>query len=89
MSSCLFSDEELHFTEDALAELKLAGFAVWERRGGTSQSVLFQTRQYSVNDKRSTFVILRPTAATITIDRVREKILRVYADDAKPRLLAR
>lgn len=89
MSSCLFSDEELPFTEDALAELKLAGFAVWERRGGTSQSALFQTRQCSVDGKRSTFAILRPTAETITIDRVREKILPVYADDAKPRLLAR
>ena len=82
------ADEELHFTEGALAELKLAGFAVQERRGEASWSVLFQTRQCSVNGKRSAFVMLRPTAETITTDPVREKILRAYADDGKPRRLA-
>jgi len=35
------ADAELHFTEGVLAGLKLIGFSVWERRGGTGRNVTF------------------------------------------------
>jgi hypothetical protein len=53
------ADAELHFTEGALAGMKLIGFAVWERRGA-SRNVTFPARQYSVNGERRSFALLRP-----------------------------
>ena len=40
------ADAELHFTDDAgpLAGLKLIGFSIWERRGGTGRNVTFPAR---------------------------------------------
>jgi len=43
------ADAELHFGDGPLAGLKLIGFAVWERRGGSGRNVTFPARQYSVN----------------------------------------
>jgi hypothetical protein len=54
------ADCELHFEagDGALAGLKLIGFGIWERRGGT-RSVTFPARQYSVNGERRSFALLR------------------------------
>jgi hypothetical protein len=55
---------ELHFTTGPLEGLKLIGFSVWERRGGTGRNVTFPARQYSVNGERRSFALLRPITDT-------------------------
>jgi hypothetical protein len=46
------ADAELHFTDGPREGLKLIGFAVWERRGGSVRNVTFPARQYSVNGEQ-------------------------------------
>ena len=75
------ADAEVHFTEGALAGLKLIGFAVWERRTGGGRNVTFPARQYSVNGERRTFALLRPANGDATRqDRIRELVLQAYAE---------
>lgn len=56
------ADAELHFDHGPLEGLKLIGFAIWERKGGTGRNVTFPARQYSVNGERRSFALLRPVA---------------------------
>ena len=56
------ADAELHFGDGVLAGLKLIGFSIWERRGGTGRNVTFPARQYAVNGERRSFSLLRPIA---------------------------
>jgi hypothetical protein len=83
------ADAELHFTDGVLAGLKLIGFSVWERRGGTGRNVTFPARSYSVNGERRAFALLRPITDATAQDAVREAILDAYeeaertADDAQ------
>jgi hypothetical protein len=75
------ADAEIHFTEGALAGMKLIGFAVWERRTGGGRNVTFPARQYSVNGERRTYALLRPANGDATSqDRIRELVLQAYAD---------
>ncbi|ODS56449.1 MAG: hypothetical protein ABS36_08680 [Acidobacteria bacterium SCN 69-37] len=74
------ADAELHFTAGPLAGLKLIGFAIWERRGGTGRNVTFPARQYSVNGERRSFALLRPTEDASAQDAVREAILAAYGE---------
>ena len=75
------ADAELHFTEGPLEGLKLIGFSVWERRGGTAgRNVTFPARQYNVNGERRSFALLRPLADTTGQHKLRELILDAYAD---------
>jgi hypothetical protein len=75
------ADAELHFTEGALAGLKLIGFAIWERRTGGGRNVTFPARQYSVNGERRSFSLLRPATGDATAqDKVRELVLQAYAE---------
>src|SRR5713101_3067328 len=76
------ADAELHFTEAAgpLAGLKLIGFSIWERRGGTGRNVTFPARQYSINGERRSFALLRPIVDTTAQERVRTVILDAYAE---------
>ena len=74
------ADAELHFTEGPLEGLKLIGFSIWERRGGTGRNVTFPARQYSVNGERRSFALLRPIANTTAQDAVRDQILEAYAE---------
>jgi len=61
-------------------DLKLIGFAIWERRSGGGRNVTFPARQYSVNGERRTFALLRPTNGDATKqDRIREMVLQAYA----------
>jgi hypothetical protein len=74
------ADAELHFTDGVLDGLKLIGFAVWERRGGAGRNVTFPARQYSLNGERRSFSLLRAISDASAQDRVRDLVLRAYAD---------
>jgi hypothetical protein len=73
------ADAELHFPDGVLAGLKLIGFAIWERRGGT-RTVTFPARQYAVNGDRRSFALLRPVADGTSQNAVRDLILRAYEE---------
>jgi len=74
------ADAELHFTTGPLEGLKLIGFSVWERRTGNGRNVTFPARQYSVNGERRSFALLRPVSDVAAQDRIRDLILRAYAE---------
>jgi len=74
------ADVELHFTAGPLAGLKLIGFAIWERRGGSGRNVTFPARQYSVNGERRSFALLRPIVDTEAQSRIRDLILDAFAE---------
>jgi hypothetical protein len=73
------ADAELHFTNGPLDGLKLIGFSIWERRGGSGRNVTFPARQYSVNGERRSFALLRPIADIASQNSVRDRILEAYA----------
>lgn len=75
------ADAELHFGgESPLAGLKLIGFSIWERRGGTGRNVTFPARSYVVNGDRRAFALLRPIVDTTAQTAVRDLILDAYAE---------
>jgi hypothetical protein len=74
------ADAELHFNDGALGGLKLIGFGIWERRGGTGRNVTFPARQYAVNGERRSFALLRPLLDTDAQNRLRDLILEAYAE---------
>jgi hypothetical protein len=76
------ADAELHFTEGALAGLKLLGFAVWERRSGPGRNVTFPARTYSLNGQARTFSLLRPVGEQPAQDTLRDLILQAYTEFA-------
>jgi hypothetical protein len=81
------AEAELHFTEadGPLANLKLIGFTVWERRTGGGRNVTFPARTYSVNGERRSFALLRPTSDAAAQDTIRDLILDAYkTHEAKP-----
>src|SRR3989449_8271986 len=73
------ADAELHFSDGPLAGLKLIGFALWERRGGSGRNVTFPSRSYSINGERRSFALLRPIVDATAQERVRELILDAFA----------
>ena len=73
------AEAELHFTDGWLEGLKLIGFSIWERRGGSGRNVTFPARQYSVNGQRRSFALLRPVLDATAQDAVRDRILEAYA----------
>jgi hypothetical protein len=75
------ADAELHFAGDSpLAGLKLIGFSIWERRGGSGRNVTFPARQYSVNGERRAFALLRPIVDVTAQSAIRERVLEAYAE---------
>jgi len=58
------ADAELHFTGGPLEGLKLIGFGIWERRGGSGRNVTFPARQYSVNGECGNGVDRQPERPT-------------------------
>lgn len=72
------ADAEVHFTDGALAGLKLIGFGVWERRGG-GRNVTFPARSYSINGERRCFALLRPIVDSDSQYGIRDLILEAYA----------
>ncbi len=75
------ADAELHFGgASPLAGLKLIGFSIWERRGGSGRNVTFPARSYAVNGERRSFALLRPIVDKTTQDAMRDRILEAYAE---------
>src|SRR5580700_6361204 len=74
------ADAELHFTGGPLEGLKMIGFGIWERRGGSGRNVTFPARQYAINGERRSFALLRPIADNTGQDRIRELVLEAYAE---------
>ena len=74
------ADAELHFTEGPLDGLKLIGFSIWERRGGSGRNVTFPARQYSVNGERRSFALLRPIVDATAQNTIRELVLEAFQE---------
>ena len=74
------ADAEMHYHSGILEGMKLIGFSVWERRGGSGRNVTFPARQYQVNGERRSFALLRPIVDTTAQARVRDAILEAYAE---------
>ena len=74
------ADAELHFTDGPLEGLKLIGFSIWERRGGSGRTVTFPARQSSVNGERRSFALLRPTVDVTSQNKLRELILDAFQE---------
>src|SRR4249920_507602 len=74
------AEAELHFTEGVLEGLKLIGFSVWERRGGTGRNVTFPARSYSINGERRSFALLRPIVDATAQNAILNRILEVHAE---------
>src|SRR2546425_1572529 len=74
------ADAELHFIDGELDGLKLIGFSIWERRGGTGRNVTFPARQYAVNGERRSFALLRPIVDKDAQNRVRDLVLEAFAE---------
>ena len=74
------ADAELHFTEGVLEGLKLIGFSVWERRGGSGRNVTFPARSYAINGERRSFALLRPIVDVTAQERIRGLILEAFAE---------
>jgi hypothetical protein len=74
------ADAELHFLDGPLQGLKLIGFAIWERRGGSGRNVTFPARQYSVNGERRSFALLRPLIDATAQNRIRDLILEAFQE---------
>lgn len=74
------ADVEVHFNGGIFDGLKLIGFAIWERRGGSGRNVTFPARQYTINGERRSFALLRPLTDARASDRFRDAILAAYAE---------
>ena len=74
------AEAELHFHDGPLEGLKLIGFSVWERRGGSGRNVTFPARSYSVNGERRSFALLRPIVDSAAQSKLRELILHAFQD---------
>jgi hypothetical protein len=76
------AEAELHFgtSDGPLEVLKLIGFSVWERRGGSGRNVTFPARSYSVNGERRSFALLRPVVDITSQNKLREMILEAFAE---------
>jgi hypothetical protein len=74
------AEAELHFGEGPLEGLKLIGFSVWERRGGSGRNVTFPARSYAINGERRSFAFLRPIVDAAAQERIRNLILDAYRE---------
>jgi len=73
------AEAELHFSEAPLEGMKLVGFGVWEPTPGKGRNVTFPSRNYTLNNARRTFSLLRPIADVDAGRAVRELVLAAYA----------
>jgi hypothetical protein len=78
------ADAELHFRGGELDGLKLIGFALWERRDHNGFDVTFPSREFTVDGRRRRYSLLRAISDPAAQDRVRDLVLRVYAEVQQP-----
>jgi hypothetical protein len=71
---------ELHFTEGPLEGMKLIGFSIWERRGGSGRNVTFPARSYVINGDRRAYALLRPIVDATAQERIRELVLKAFSE---------
>jgi hypothetical protein len=74
------ADAELHFAGGDLDGMKLIGFSVWKRRSGHGHTVTFPARQYAAAGERRTFALLRPISDDGVPTRIRDLVLKAYAE---------
>jgi hypothetical protein len=74
------AEAEVHFTEGALAGLKLIGFAIWERKTGNGRNVTFPARQYAVGGERRSYALLRPIGDATAQNQIRDPILQAFGE---------
>jgi hypothetical protein len=74
------ADAELHFNEGPFEGMKLLGFAIWERRGGSGRNVTFPARSYAVNGERRTHALLRPIVDSTGQEKLRQQILDAFQE---------
>jgi len=74
------ADAELHFSEGPFEGMKLLGFAIWERRGGSGRNVTFPARSYAVNGERRTYALLRPIVDSTGQEKLRQQILDAFQE---------
>jgi len=74
------ADAELHFAGEPLDGLKLIGFAIWRRRDGNGRRVTFPAREFTVHGDRRNFALLRAISDPSAQDRIREFVIRAYAE---------
>jgi hypothetical protein len=74
------ADAEIVFEDGVLNGLKLVGFSVWERKGGTGRNVTFPARTFSVNGERRSFALLRPVTDTTAQEPLRALILQALVE---------
>ena len=74
------ADAELHFSDGPMEGLKLIGFSIWERRGGSGRNVTFPARSYVVNGDRRSFSLLRPIVDSTAQGKLRELILEAFQE---------
>jgi len=74
------ADAELHFSDGPLDGLKLIGFSIWERRGGSGRNVTFPARSYAVNGERRSFALLRPIVDATVQEKLRQLILAAFQE---------
>jgi hypothetical protein len=75
------ADAEIVFEpqDGVLNGLKLVGFSIWERRGGSGRNVTFPARSFAVNGERRSFALLRPVADSTAQEPLRALILQALA----------
>ena len=74
------AEAELHFSDGPLEGLKLIGFSIWERRGGSGRNVTFPARSYVVNGDRRSFALLRPIGDSTAQSKLRDLILEAFQE---------
>ena len=74
------AEAELHFLDGPLDGLKLIGFSVWERRGGSGRNVTFPARSYAINGERRSYSLLRPITDVTAQNKLRELILDAFQE---------
>ena len=74
------AEAELHFSDGPMEGLKLIGFSIWERRGGSGRNVTFPARSYVVNGDRRSFSLLRPIVDSTAQGKLRELILEAFQE---------
>src|SRR3954466_7188449 len=74
------AEAELHFSDGPMDGLKLIGFSIWERRGGSGRNVPFPARSYVVNGDRRSFALLRPIVDSTAQAKLRDLILEAFQE---------